>query len=435
MSVILKRYHSSSRVSFSVASALAMALTSGTAAASGFQLREQGSTGQGSSFAGATSSARDLSTIYFNPAGLTRMSGHAAQANMSFVIPSAKFKNNGSTLGGGAVLGTNNGGDGGGLELVPSLYALYSHSNDLKFGLGINAPYGLKTEYKSGWQGRFHALKSELKTINVQPTVAYRIGNWVSVGGGINIQKADATLSSAINNLAISGTGEGYTELSGDNWAVGYTMGATIQPFSNTRLGIAYKSRIEHTLEGDVRFAGMGTLSANPLFTNTKGSVKLTTPDMLSLGITYNITPAWAVMGEAAWTNWSLFDETRVKKANGAADFVNQENWEDTWFFALGTNYQATDKLDLSFGVAFDEAPVPDGYRTPRIPDSNRVWASLGAGYAITDSINLAGAYTHIWTGDAPVSKAVGNPVALDVLRGKFDTSVDIVTLGLTARF
>lgn len=434
MSVTLRRYHSASHVSFSVASALAaLALTSGTAAASGFQLREQGSAGQGSSFAGATSSARDLSTIYFNPAGLTRMSGHAAQANMSFVIPSAKFKNNGSTLAGGAVLGTNDGGDAGGLALVPSLYALYSHSNDLKFGLGINAPYGLKTDYKSGWQGRFHALKSELKTINVQPTVAYRISNWVSVGGGINIQKADATLSSAINNAGIGGAGEGYTELNGDDWAVGYTMGATIQPFSNTRLGIAYKSRIEHTLEGDVRFSGItGPAAGTAAFANTKGSVKLTTPDMLSLGITYNITPAWALMGEAAWTNWSLFDETRVKRANGAVDILNTENWEDTWFFALGTNYQATDKLDLSFGVAFDEAPVPDGYRTPRIPDSNRVWASLGAGYAITDSINLTGAYTHIWTGKAPISKS---SITTDVLRGKFDTSVDIVTLGLTARF
>ncbi|AMW34989.1 hypothetical protein HEQ62_02815 [Haematospirillum jordaniae] len=435
MSVTLKSHYRVSRACLSLAPALALSLAAGNATASGFQLREQGSAGQGSSFAGATSSARDLSTIYFNPAGLTRLSGHAAQANMSFVIPSAKFKNNGSTLAGTAVLGSNDGGDAGGLALVPSLYALYSHSNDLKFGLGINAPYGLKTDYKSGWQGRFHALKSELKTINVQPTVAYRISNWVSVGGGINIQKADATLSRAINNTAFGGAGEGYTELSGDDWAVGYTMGATIQPFSNTRLGIAYKSRIEHTLEGDVRFSNMGALGGNTNFSNTKGSVKLTTPDMLSLGITYNITPAWAVMGEAAWTNWSLFDETRVKKANGSADTVNPENWEDTWFFALGTNYQATDKLDLSFGVAFDEAPVPDGYRTPRIPDSNRVWASLGAGYAITDSINLTGAYTHIWTGKAPISKTEGNPAAPDVLRGKFDTSVNIVTLGLTARF
>ncbi|NKD87239.1 aromatic hydrocarbon degradation protein [Haematospirillum sp. 15-248] len=432
MSVTLKSRYRISRACLSLAPALALSLAAGNAAASGFQLREQGSAGQGSSFAGATSSARDLSTIYFNPAGLTRLSGHAAQANMSFVIPSAKFKNNGSTLAGTAALGSNDGGDAGGLELVPSLYALYSHSNDLKFGLGINAPYGLKTDYKSGWQGRFHALKSELKTINVQPTVAYRISNWVSVGGGINIQKADATLSNAINNAVLGGAGEGYTELSGDDWAVGYTMGATIQPFSNTRLGIAYKSRIEHTLEGDVRFSNVGALAADSRFVNTKGSVKLTTPDMLSLGITYNITPAWAVMGEAAWTNWSLFDETRVKKANGSADTVNPENWEDTWFFALGTNYQATDKLDLSFGVAFDEAPVPDGYRTPRIPDSNRVWASLGAGYAITDSINLTGAYTHIWTGKAPISKS---SITTDVLRGKFDTSVDIVTLGLTARF
>ncbi|NKD76209.1 aromatic hydrocarbon degradation protein [Haematospirillum sp. H1815] len=435
MSVTLKSRYRTSCACLSLAPALALSLAAGNAAASGFQLREQGSAGQGSSFAGATSSARDLSTIYFNPAGLTHLSGHAAQANMSFVIPSAKFKNNGSTLAGTAVLGSNDGGDAGGLALVPSLYALYSHSNDLKFGLGINAPYGLKTDYKSGWQGRFHALKSELKTINVQPTVAYRISNWVSVGGGINIQKADATLTTAINNFAASSgtvTGEGYSELSGDDWAVGYTMGATIQPFSNTRLGIAYKSRIEHTLEGDVRFAGVGGLAADSRFANTKGSVKLTTPDMLSLGITYNITPAWAVMGEAAWTNWSLFDETRVKKANGSADTVNPENWEDTWFFAVGTNYQATDKLDLSFGVAFDEAPVPDGYRTPRIPDSNRVWASLGAGYAITDSINLTGAYTHIWTGKAPISKS---SITTDVLRGKFDTSVDIVTLGLTARF
>lgn len=423
-----ERVHTTFVSFISVASTLAAMIAAGDAGASGFQIREQGTSGQGTSFAGATSSAKDLSTIYFNPAGMTYFSKRAAQAELALILPSAKFKDAGSNVNFRPTGGT--GGDAGSLAIVPSAYSMYALGPDLRVGLGINAPFGLKTEYDADWMGRFLAIESELKTINAQPTVAYRFGPKLSIGGGLNIQYADATLIQGVN----AGVGEGRAELSGDDWGFGYTVGLMFQPTNSTRLGVTYKSRIRHILKGDVRYSG--TLPAGSNFQNTDASVDLSTPDMFSLGVTHHLSPRWTVMAEGSHTNWSVFDEIRVRKElAGTQDIVTEEDWRDSWLFALGTEYKFNNRLDLRFGVAYDQSPVRDQYRSPRIPDSDRVWASLGAGYALTDTVMVNAAYTHIWNDDARVDKSVSAPLPTDRLRGEYDSSVDIVTLNLSTAF
>lgn len=431
-----ERVHTTFVSFISVAATLAAMVAAGDAGASGFQIREQGTSGQGTSFAGATSSAKDLSTIYFNPAGMTYFSKRAAQAELALILPSAKFKDNGSTVN---ILPENGtGGDAGSLAIVPSAYSMYALGPDLRVGLGINAPFGLKTEYDADWMGRFLGIESELKTINAQPTVAYRFGPKLSIGGGLNIQYADATLIQGTNLSAAGGSGEGLAELSGDDWGFGYTVGLMFQPTNSTRLGVTYRSRIRHILKGDVRYSNLagGSPPGPPngiAFQNTDASVDLSTPDMFSLGITHHLSPRWTMMAEGAHTNWSVFDEVRARKElAGAPDIETEEDWRDSWFFALGTEYQFNNRLDLRFGMAYDQSPVRDQYRSVRIPDSDRVWASLGAGYALTDAVMVNAAYTHIWNDDARVDKTTQTG---DRLLGEYDSSVDIVTLNLSTAF
>lgn len=434
-------------------SALALSLSSGQAVASGFQLKEQGAAAQGRATAGSTASAEDLSTIFFNPAGMTNLSGNGLELNANYIVPSAKFKNgNSTTYGGGASTG-GDGGDAGGGALVPSIYGMYSISNDLKLGIGINAPYGLTTEYDDGWKGRYHAIKSELKTMNIQPSIAYRVSPLISVGGGLNFQRAEAELTNAVDHgrirrslgigTAVAGGEDGITKLEGDDWGMGFTAGVTIQPREDTRVGISYKSKVEHTLDGDITQTNVPNYAVASLaaaFRNTGATVDLTTPDVLSFGVHHEISPRWAVMADAAWTNWSVFDELRVKRKDGLADSVKDESWEDTWFLALGTEYKATDKLTLNFGVAYDQSPVSDSHRTARIPDSDRTWVSAGLGYQFTDTLRLNTAYTHIWVANADINdstSALASPLnnTTDTLNGSYESSIDIFTVGVTATF
>ena len=153
----------------------------------GFQIRENSTSALGNAFAGAAASTEDPSIIANNPAGMTGLSGNQASGDMSIIIPSAVFAGTGLTTARQMISG-GNGGDAGSARPVPAAYGLYDVSPDLKFGLAITAPFGLKTQYNSDWVGRYQAIKSDLETININPNVAYRVFDWLSVGGGPTIQ-------------------------------------------------------------------------------------------------------------------------------------------------------------------------------------------------------------------------------------------------------
>lgn len=346
----------------SLVAATAIGLTT-EAQASGFQLKEQSAEGLGNAFAGATAKAQDLSTIFFNPAGMTALSGHQGQLVTSYIIPRAEFKLEsksldlpGTPLDGGFLRGEGNQGDAIDDALVPAAYAMYDASEDLKFGLAVNVPFGLVTDYDDNWAGRYHALKSNLETIAVQPSAAYRINDWLSVGGGPVFQYAKAELTKALDigsvlaNAALApptAVGnpafDAKTKVTGDDFSVGYTLGVMFQPLETTRVGLSYRSRITHDLEGDIEFDGVAApLSANPAFSNGKAEAKLKLPATASMGVYHEINDQLALMGEVAWTEWSVFKELSVYR-KGATTPSSQtiENWDDTWFFSAGATYKA----------------------------------------------------------------------------------------------
>jgi long-chain fatty acid transport protein len=308
-----------------VALLISFIVSSGTAFASGFALIEQGVSGLGNAYAGGAAIAQDGSTIFYNPAGMTRIpSQFIGAANV--IIPNFKFKNEGSTHLTGVPLVGGNGGDAGVTKVVPNLYFVKKINDQVSFGVGINAPFGLTTEYDQGWVGRYYAVKSELLTVNINPSIAYRFNEQFSIGAGLNIGYVKADLSNAIDfgtigfglpGLTPQGN-DGFVELKGDAWGIGWNAGLLYELTKDTRVGLAYRSQVSYTLKGDAEFSNVPPIfnnvpSLQNLFKKSNIEAKLKTPDSLSLSFFHSFNPKWAIMGDVTWTNWRTFNELRIE--------------------------------------------------------------------------------------------------------------------------
>jgi len=391
------------------------------AAASGFALVEESASGLGNAFAGGAASAEDASTLFFNPAGMTRLPGKQASLVLHAIKPTIEFSNTGSTAAPGRPLG-NGGGDAGDWAAVPNFYYAMELSPQLRAGIGISSPFGLKTEYDPDWMGRFLAIKSELQTVNINPSLAYKVNDQLSLGAGLDAQYIKAELTNAVN----LGVAEGLAQVKGDDWSVGYNLGVLYELNPATRFGLAYRSDVRHKLEDDVTFSGGVPAPNGPI------SAEITLPETVSLSGFHQINPQWAVMGDVTWTRWSRFKELRIVRDTGAPVALTTENWDNTLRYSLGANYQATGKLKLRSGIAYDQSPVSDPYRTARIPDANRTWLSMGANYKLSQADSLDAGYAHIFVNNASINMG---SAGTGTLVGTYDNSVDILSVQYNHRF
>ena len=424
--------------------------TSTLASAAGFALIEQNASGLGNAYAGGAAVAEDASTIFFNPAGMSMLSGNQLVVSGEAIGLSAKFQNQGSTSVLGTPLTGGNGGDAGGWAVVPNIYFATDIAPQWKFGIGINAPFGLKTEYDAGWAGRYQALESKVESININPSIAYKVNETVSVGAGVNAMYLKGDLSKAIDfgsilvgfggPLAASQNLDGAVKFDGSGWGYGYNLGALFQVTPDTRVGVAYRSKIKEELSGgQASYSGVpAALAASPLFTTTGAKADITLPESASLSAFSQIDSKWAIMGDVTWTKWSRFNELRLQFNNGAPDSVTTENWKDTYRVSVGVTYQYSDSWKLRGGVAYDKSPVEDQYRTARIPDHDRKWLALGAGYKVTKAGTIDFGYAHLFISDASVkhteSSSTGVPVG-GTLNGTYSGSVDILGIQYTHSF
>ncbi len=425
------------------------------ALAAGFAIREQSPTAQGNAFAGATAAAEDPSFMFFNPAAVAYQEGIQALAGASWIMPRARLEDaSATTTLGGAIGGRREKGDVAEDIILPVLYGSWQISPEWYAGLGINAPFGLTTEYPDNWVGRYHAVKSELRTLDINPTLAFRPNRKIAVGFGLQINYADAELTNAVDFGTIGAASgipgsnptnqDGKSELSGDDWALGWTMGALVEPRKGTRFGLAYRSKIDHRLRGDVDFtldgAGIGAAlsAATGGFVDTAAEAELDLPETISFGFYHEFDDAFAVMGEAALTRWDRFDELRVVFENpNQADSVTEEHWDSSWFFALGATWKPTEAWTLRIGAAHDQTPIKEKNRTPRIPGNDRWWVTVGASWQPMAGVDVSLGYTHIFVEDSEIRLTTGG--AGNTFRGNlnasYDNAIDIVTLSGRIRF
>ena len=427
--------------------AVAMALggTATGAAASGFQLMEQNASGLGAAYAGSAAVAEDASTVFFNPAGISFLGGkHNAAVSLNAIKPSARFS--GLAVASAAPVGPaaaalnsfGTGGDAGDWAYLPAMYYTYSVTPSVTVGLGINSPFGLKTHYDVPWVGQLLGIESDLKTMAINPVVSFKGDDRFSIAVGFIAQKAEATLTSA-TSVALNPT---QAQVNGSDWGYGFNLGALWQVTREVRLGFNYRSQIKHTLEGNAYGVPLPT-SIVP----AEASVKL--PALATLSGTWDVARDWKLMADVAWTGWNSFSTLQVvNQATGLPITTTPENWKDTWRFALGTAYQLNKDVKLRAGVAYDQSPVPDLYRTPRIPDNDRTWLSVGAQWMVGPGALDIG-YAHVFVKDAPFCyttlTAPGAPqqgpcgtvpAALQVqVQGNYKNSVDIIGVQYSVKF
>lgn len=435
----------SQKKSMQVTSVLLLSALSGTAGASGFALQNQTGSGNGNAFAGAAAAADDAGTVYFNPAGMSYMpQGHTIALSGTLLKRSIRYDDKGSTTVNPTFfpLPQGSGGDGGGVGLLPALYWVYGISPNLSVGLGIGPTFGNTTEYKVDFIGRNAGYFFEMEQININPSIAYRVNDRVSLGGGINLAYNKSHFKQGVPLVDPNGVLSGglarfpaynYLDVEADDWAVGYNLGAMFQVSPSTRVGLAYRSKLSFRLEGEEKY-GTQVRAAGLVNQDVKGT--LTTPANFSLAVAQKLSDRWELLGDATWTDWSVVDTLVVRNQDTGAPLQKLVyNFKDTWRFGLGANYQLSDALKLRFGVAYDHTPVRNAEdRTMTLPDSDRRWLSFGGRYAFSKKASLDFGYTHIFFDKAKTERAVttgypGAETLRQTIRGEFKASADILSL------
>ncbi|WP_283744460.1 outer membrane protein transport protein [Sideroxydans sp. CL21] len=423
-----------SLIAMSVTSAL-LAM-SGNAEAAAFALIEQ-SSGLGNAFAGGAAGAEDATTIFFNPAGMSRLKGNQVTVAGSLIQPSIKFSNTGSTAAAFQPFG-DNGGDAGSLVLVPNTYMVMEVEPALRFGLGINSPFGLQTQYDPTWVGRFQAINSKIRTINLNPSFSYEMNDSVSLGLGLSYQHITGDLSNAVNYTALSGglaSGEGISSMSGSDSSWGYNFGVLFNVAPDSRIGLSYRSKIKYNLNGSVSFSNVpAVLQGQAALQNGNVSLPISMPDMLSISGFHQLNDKWDVMADASRTGWSVMQQMVVSRANGSVLQTTPEHWTNTWRFSLGSTYHYNEQWLARVGVAYDQTPVPAAYLTARIPDNNRTWLTFGGQYKVSDTSKVDFGYAHLFVKDTSIANNQTATGAGDLV-GTFSSSINIVTVQYAYNF
>ncbi|UCV13926.1 OmpP1/FadL family transporter [Quatrionicoccus australiensis] len=384
---------------------------SGTASASGFQLLEQNASGLGNAYAGSAAVAENASTIFYNPAGMTELKDREISGGLTAINTSYKFTDNGSNV--GALATAGNGGDGGGWGYLPNAYASWALNKDWYIGLGVGAPFGLKTEFDNPWKGGAQSLMFDIKTINVNPSIAWRVNESVSLGFGLNWQTIQADYHRQVAVLSANHAAtKMLLKLDDDAW--GWNIGALFKLTPKTKLGVSYRSTMKYDLKGDIKFEGpVAQLAGSTTDRGAKASLEL--PDTFILSLTHALNDQVELLGDLSWTGWSSIQEVAVinTETKGVGSPLSTEGlpaqtlhtkFRDTWRVALGSNYRYNDALKLKFGVAYDQTPVKgENTRLVSLPDNNRWWLSLGAQWKATKDSTLDLGVTRLFVQDSKI--------------------------------
>jgi len=454
--------------------AVGIASASTVTQAASFQLIEQSASGQGAAYAGAAAIGEDASTVYFNPAAMTRLSGQQIVVAGHIIVPSATFTDTGTTDAlGTPMTGPNS--STGEPTFVPNFYYTIELPNEFYFGVGVNVPFGLSTEYDDGWIGRYHATTSEIMSVNINPSLAWKATEKVSVGFGVSIQYIDLELNNNIDsygaciNLANQSGGtvtgadcvnagltgfaiasqDSSVKLAGDSLELGWNAGLLIDIDDKNRLGIAYRSAIKHNVSGDATYNldprlqpfadGATQNSGFNILQTTTLEATASLPESFSVSYAGEVTDKWTALVDWTWTGWSNLDVITIRQAGGVP---GQEPALDLQYknsnrFSVGAHYQHNDKLVYRGGLALDQTPIrsPETL-TARIPGNDRLWLSLGAGYDMSASWTFDFGYSHLFIDDTEINNsACASSCSNATLVGTYESSVDIFSAQATYNF
>ncbi len=378
------------------------------AIAGGFYLQEQSPLAVGRAFAGEAAAADSAATVFYNPAGMTNLPGVSVDAGGHLLFVQSSQTNRGSTRSAAGNQGSfpTGGGNGGNPfdqpVIIPSGYfSAQIKGSRLWLGLGISAPFGVKVVYDNGWFGRYDSIRSDVESLNIQPTAAYKLTDRISIGGGFDIQRMTAKLSSALPNLSPL-LPDGLLEIRGQDMAFGWNAGVSVD-LGAVRLGAHYRSHIDHQLSGVAAISGLlGPLAASN--GGTRGFAPLSTPDIASVGATFG-TGKLRLLAGGSFYKWSRFKDINVNTPTGVTFLSSAQNYRDTYSVSAGAEYALSPKLTLRAGTMYDQTPTRDAYRTTRVPDGDRIWATAGVTAHLTKAVAVNMSYAHIFVKSEAVNR------------------------------
>jgi long-chain fatty acid transport protein len=416
---------------------------SGPALAGGFALPEQSASFLGTSFAG-TAAGGDVSAMYWNPAALVTVPGMQMEVN----VTAGHQSSNVQALPGTSpalLLSPGISATSGNIfpdAVIPAFYASYQINRDLFVGLGVNSPFGSSTHPDNrNWAGLASSTSSYIATYDLNPTIAYRITPELSVGVGAQIQYMSADLRTAQPLPPILGVplaSSPTVSINGlDHWAAGFTAGAHWQPTKSTQIGFGYRSGISENLNGQFKFN-----DPNPLFASatTLTQVPIHLPAIATASIRQDLTPTFALLGTAQWTQWSNLQTLNVTCQStssllgaplcGPGQVLKSLpfNWHDGWFFSAGAEQKLSPAFLLRAGIAYEKSPVqsPDENQV-NILDSDRIWMSTGLQYKFNRMMTADLSYAHVFFKDGMVTQTAG-PLTIV---GSTQRSADVVAVSL----
>lgn len=407
----------------------AAALSAQTASAAGFQLTEQSSLGAGRAYAGAGIVGDDLSAVHYNPAGMTLLPGTQMQAGSVWIEVNAEYDGDHGASENGRYKG----------QAIPAGYITHQLTDDVWLGLGLTVPFGMGTDYDKEWEGAERGYTSTILTFDINPNVAWKVNDFLSVGGGISLQYAKAKLGARLKGYhrLVGEYDAGNGKINADSWDWGWNFGIMVSPTERLRLGLSYRSSITHDAEGDfdyqpsnraIDLASMAGQRLTAATFDSKATVK--TPDTIMFTTTWEATDNLRLSTLIRWAKWSNFKSLTIKN-DGFASATYDNDWEDTWLFSVGADYKLNDAWTVRGGVAYEKDPVGDNSkRMAVIPDTDRLWLSLGATWNASKNIQIDGGFSYLkGIGNRDLyDKVGGNPI------GKYK-SLDAVILGIQGQY
>lgn len=405
----------------------AAALSAQTASAAGFQLTEQSSLGAGRAYAGAGIVGDDLSAVHYNPAGMTLLPGTQMQAGSVWIEVNAEYDGDHGASENGRYKG----------QAIPAGYITHQLTDDVWLGLGLTVPFGMGTDYNKGWEGAERGYTSTILTFDINPNVAWKVNDSLSIGGGVSLQYAKAKLGAGLKRQRLLDSGAlvefnaGTGKITADSWDWGWNFGVMVTPTEKLRLGLSYRSSITHDAEGDFEFEPASASIAYLMPANTydsKATVK--TPDTVMFTTTWEATDNLRLSTLIRWAKWSNFKALTIEN-DGFESKTYDNEWEDTWLFSVGADYKLNDAWTVRGGVAYEKDPVSDNKnRMAVIPDTDRLWLSVGATWHAAKNFQIDGGFSYL--------KGIGNRDLYNEAGtqklGKYK-SLDAVILGIQGQY
>ena len=450
-------------MSFMKKSAAALVLTGvsvavSTAFAAGFQLTEQSSLGLGRAYAGAGIVGDDLSAVHYNPAGMTLLEGTRFQAGTTWISINADYDGIDGDSENGRLKG----------QMIPAGYVTHQVNDKIWLGFAMTVPFGMGTEYDRNWSQNQRGTSSKIYTFDMNPNIAYKVSDFISLGAGVSVQYAKAKLGMGMGS--IPGMGNiGHAKLEADSWDWGYNLGLMVSPTDKLRFGLAYRSAITHDADGHTNLTNSDLLKlataqlTNGLMTmdsiTVNSSASLKTPDTVMLTSTWEASDKLRLSGLIRWANWSNFKTLKIHNSSSiditgalgglienippqmlpeVMDKVGQlsetrieNDWQDTWLFSIGADYKINSDFTVRGGIAYETSPIDkQDTRMAVIPDTDRLWLSLGASWYATKDLQFDMGATYLMgVGDKDLYDEVGGEKV-----GEYDT-LDAYLFGIQMQY